>query len=287
MSPDDKDDERLQEFLDGDSALSRAYRGGAREEPGAELDARILAHAHRQVGGASVKRRVAHSPFARHWSVPASLAAVLVLSVSVVVLLPDPAGEPGAPTDSTLEAGGTERVTGTTLNAPEAEAPGRTRLPGESQGFADSLREQDSAEEHKPRTLQRSASEAKRQDKKEAGKAAEKREQSTDDRDAAAPGSNAEPAAAPSPAPSATSQEQVQPPSRKGARQEAEEAVAGLPPVEIRNDAQAWLRHIEALVAADQPQAARRNLRAFRSRYPDIALPPRLVPLADPSDATR
>ena len=88
MSPKERDDDLLQEYLEGDSELSRLYRRGADEEPGASLDERILAEARRAV---STRRKVAHSPFARHWMVPTSLAAVLVLSVSVVLMMPEPA----------------------------------------------------------------------------------------------------------------------------------------------------------------------------------------------------
>ena len=91
MSPEERDDELLQEYLEGDSALSRLYRRGVGEQPGTDLDARIRAHAHDDLAR---DRRVAHSPFARNWMVPTSLAAVLVLSVSVVVLTPEPVEVP-------------------------------------------------------------------------------------------------------------------------------------------------------------------------------------------------
>ena len=84
MSPEERDDKLLQEYLAGDSALSRLYRDRATEQPDAHLDATIRARAHAAVARDA---RVAHSPFARNWMVPTSLAAVLVLSVSVVVLM--------------------------------------------------------------------------------------------------------------------------------------------------------------------------------------------------------
>jgi hypothetical protein len=81
--PNDRD-RSLDEYLRGDSPVSRAYREEAQELPPAHLDARILAEASR--AGAAAQR-VAKSPFSSNWMVPASLAAVLVLTVSVVVLL--------------------------------------------------------------------------------------------------------------------------------------------------------------------------------------------------------
>ena len=91
MSPQERDDKLLQEYLAGDSALSRLYRDRATEQPDARLDATIRARAHAAVARDA---RVAHSPFAHNWIVPTSLAAVLVLSVSVVVLMPEPVDVP-------------------------------------------------------------------------------------------------------------------------------------------------------------------------------------------------
>lgn len=111
MSPEERDDELLEEYLRGDAELSRRYRHEAREEPSAALDARILAEARRAV---TRERRVVHSPFARHWMVPASLAAVLVLSVAVVLLVPGP--------DSGLDA-----PVRPAADAVEAPAPGKAK----------------------------------------------------------------------------------------------------------------------------------------------------------------
>ena len=99
MSPEERDDEMLREYLEGDSALSRLYRRDAREQPDARLDARIRARARDAVARS---RAVAHSPFARHWMVPTSLAAVFVLSVSVVLMMPEPAMEPDGEIDSEI-----------------------------------------------------------------------------------------------------------------------------------------------------------------------------------------
>ena len=74
-----KDDRLLDEYLRGDSALSRAYRETGREEPPAHLDAAILA----QARAATVPRRGGKP----RWFMPLSLAATVVLSVGVVLLL--------------------------------------------------------------------------------------------------------------------------------------------------------------------------------------------------------
>ena len=63
-------------MTDHDDKLTRRYRELAREEPGAALDAAILA----------ASRRAAARPFApRRWAMPVSIAAVLVLSVGVTL----------------------------------------------------------------------------------------------------------------------------------------------------------------------------------------------------------
>jgi hypothetical protein len=66
-----------------DPVLDRAYAAGANEEPPARLDAAILAAARREAGAGP--RRLGSA--VRAWRGPMALAAVLVLSVSVVLLL--------------------------------------------------------------------------------------------------------------------------------------------------------------------------------------------------------
>jgi hypothetical protein len=91
MSDPSKTDRELDAYLGGDSPVSKAYREHSRELPPAQLDAQILAQAHR--AGARGKRRRARSPFSGSWMVPASVTAVVVVAVSVAVLLPE--GRPG------------------------------------------------------------------------------------------------------------------------------------------------------------------------------------------------
>jgi hypothetical protein len=59
-----------------DGKLERAYRGLAREEPPASLDAAILA---------ASRRAVAKPSFTRRWGLPVSLAAMLVLAIGVTL----------------------------------------------------------------------------------------------------------------------------------------------------------------------------------------------------------
>ncbi|HEU0290576.1 MAG TPA: hypothetical protein VFR39_07490 [Burkholderiales bacterium] len=77
------------ESAERDSGLDRLYRATGREEPPARLDAAILAAAHREVGARPRTRP--HAP--RRWQVPVSIAAVVVLSVSLVTVVREEGGE--------------------------------------------------------------------------------------------------------------------------------------------------------------------------------------------------
>lgn len=72
-----------------DPQLERFYRDTAREGPPAHLDAAILAAARREVGA----RPRALSSVLRRWHVPVSIAAVVVVSVSLVILVKEEGGE--------------------------------------------------------------------------------------------------------------------------------------------------------------------------------------------------
>lgn len=70
--------------------LAHAYRESAREEPPAHLDAAILAAARREVGAGPRKVRAS---FTRRWAMPVSIAAVVVVSVSLVTLMREEGGD--------------------------------------------------------------------------------------------------------------------------------------------------------------------------------------------------
>ncbi|MEO8009955.1 MAG: hypothetical protein ABI728_15735 [Betaproteobacteria bacterium] len=73
-SPEDRDLEKMS------AEVSAGYRAGAADEPSARLDAAILAVARREVERPRPQR---------HWQVPASVAAVLVIGVSLVLVVRD------------------------------------------------------------------------------------------------------------------------------------------------------------------------------------------------------
>jgi hypothetical protein len=72
-----------------DPRLDLLYRDAEREGPPARLDAAILAAARREVGA---RPRSVSAQF-RRWRVPVSIAAVVVLSVSLVTLISEEGGE--------------------------------------------------------------------------------------------------------------------------------------------------------------------------------------------------
>ena len=71
-----------------DARLDRLYREAGGEMPSVRLDAAILAAAHREVGA----RPRPLSSTLRRWRVPISIAAVVVLSVSLVTLVQEEGG---------------------------------------------------------------------------------------------------------------------------------------------------------------------------------------------------
>lgn len=103
--------------MDHDARLDRLYREAAREEPPAHLDAAIRAAARREVGA----RPRSLALGLRGWRIPVSIAAVVVLSVSLVTLIREEGGEPFSPAP---------RDTPLTLQLPPSEtAKGATPSP--------------------------------------------------------------------------------------------------------------------------------------------------------------
>lgn len=280
MNPDERDDELMREYLAGDSALSRLYRRGAREQPTAELDARILGEARRAVAR---KGRVVHSPFARHWMVPASLAAVLVLSVSVVVLLPDPEESAVQSEQAASTAVPGTRVGDAPGGAADAEQE-RLPAPLAAPGEAD-LRDQQRRRVEDGAAVGRASPAAppvppagrQQADEVRAKSGEQRKVEALERRDAGGGESPTAPAAAGA---AGVASEAMAPAASAPAR-----APVPLPAQSVRDDPQAWLRFMAALLDAGNQTGALSNLRAFRDRYPDFPLPERLAGLAATLDA--
>lgn len=77
-------DRELEEYLAGGSPLSRHYAALAREEPPADLDRRIR-EAAADSAEDSLLLRIRRL---RHWTVPAAVAATVLLAVGVVIRMP-------------------------------------------------------------------------------------------------------------------------------------------------------------------------------------------------------
>jgi len=80
MMSEQKDNQALEEYLKGDSDLSRRFRAESKVEPPAHLDAAIVSAAKNALNN----DKAGAGPSTTRWYVPLSLAAVLVISFSLV-----------------------------------------------------------------------------------------------------------------------------------------------------------------------------------------------------------
>ena len=87
-----QDDQILEKYLQGDSALSRAYGAEAKAQAPTHLDKAILSAGSEAVRS-KPQSKLAYSPFARSWYVPASMAAVLMLCVGLVFTIYKDSGQ--------------------------------------------------------------------------------------------------------------------------------------------------------------------------------------------------
>ena len=82
------------DWTEHDAKLAALYRAAALDEPPPALDDAIRAAARRAVAS---KPRIAGLPFSRSWRVPLSIAAVVLLSVSLVTVMREEAPEVALP----------------------------------------------------------------------------------------------------------------------------------------------------------------------------------------------
>lgn len=244
MSPEDEELEAQR------SQLSGYYRAGSTEEPPAHLDAAILAAA---------RREVALSRFARSWHLPASVAAVLVIGVSLALMTKDiedslpPADTPAGTAEQARQAGPAQTMKRKAESRPEPR-PGVER---ESRPSRDRSARLDRDAESQNST------------------AAE-----TDPADTPAS------VVAPAPGPALKQFEAAAPPEAAAQRKDGladaveekraaaelhkeaapSSAAPGDPPEE-------WLKRIGELLRDGKTSEAREQLAGFRKRYPDYRLP--------------
>ena len=82
------DHEEFDNYLQGDSDLSRAYAKLSKEESSSDLDNIILEQARHGVNGDNIVTKIKRSFFSSRLDSPLAMAAVIVLCVSLVLLVP-------------------------------------------------------------------------------------------------------------------------------------------------------------------------------------------------------
>ncbi len=258
-SPEGRDLEKMS------SEVSERYRAGAEDEPPARLDAAVLAAARREV------EQLRHR---RNWQMPASIAAMLVIGVSLVLLVRD--NEPPLPS----------------LDRPAADeaklaksAPPQLAMKAQPKARADSHREDRPSRERSARPDREPVA----------------RDEAAATQEDTASGTAAPPASAPAapvvagPAKSAQQEqsriaESSDFSSSKKAKALADAATQSRPSAQAlrKEDATApaqrqdWLGKIDDLLRDGKEAEARRQLLGFRQQYPHYPLPERLQALLPP-----
>jgi hypothetical protein len=287
VSADKPQGSELQQLLADAAELRRQYRAASQEEPPIHLDQAIRAAARRVAGARPGGARMAAS-----WRVPAAIAAVVVVSVTLAVMVGR--REPQLPTAKEQPPPAAARSAGAERD--QAEAPSESDAVKEKVGPSPSkqaIQTRSKAEQSPPLPATPTADAVEKDERATASEA----------QNAAAPAATGlrvelSPAAAPlkpsaaappvgaagANAPPAQSNLQegaakpaagetaaARPLAKKRAQAEpAETDSRGLP---WDNDPQAWLAHIEALRMMGRTAEAAASFRTFRTRYPDYRLP--------------
>jgi len=131
-----------------DAAIDHAYRETAREAPPRALDARILAAAHRAVAARPAPVR---ADWTRRWRVPLSVAATVLLSATITLMVyeSENAPPPLAPARPEVDgAGGAQREDQRSrVQAPERPAEAERKTAPETEAQAAPKRQASSASE--------------------------------------------------------------------------------------------------------------------------------------------
>jgi len=267
-----------------DARLAAVYRAAAREEPPPALDDAIRAAARRAV---STRPRRVSSPFIRSWRVPLSIAAVMLLTVSLVTVMRE------EPPEIMLPPGGVRLVdeadhmrAGPAADVPNAPAlakrampepfPGGVGMRDDKVGAPAEMRRQSAKGEASPTPARAaeavsSASVPAMVPAPVAGAGAERKPQARSEpvsadaavREASQARVKAAPAAPLSASPAASQMAGVIQPR------------ADLPPDK-------WLERIDELRRQGKFEDAKTSLAEFRKRYPDYELPASLKDWAKP-----
>ncbi len=228
-----------------DPRVSARYRELGREEPGAGVDAAILAASRRAVEARPAP--LVAPTGQRRWYVPLAAAAVIVLSATVVFRIwyeaPEMDGDVPAPA-ATEERARDEKPPAGRSDSPRGEAPSRVQ-PRRS---APSAREQALPQPSSEPPAASGVPEVKREAQAPA---------------AAAPETAARPApfAAAKPAPAPMLEQRA-----LGRLKTADEAA-------LEDSPERWLERITELRRKGKDEEADRQLAEFRKRYPDTKIP--------------
>jgi hypothetical protein len=267
MKPTLPEDRELEEMS---SVVSEHYRAAPRDEPSARLDAAVSAAARQQVN---------RSRHRRSWQVPASIAAMLVIGVSLVLLMRD-----NEPPLATLESPADEAKLAKPAASPLALKP-------EPKANMGAVREARPSRERSARPDREPTA------RKEAGTA----------HDNAVTGAPAPSIPAPAaPAVAAPMAQGVTAREKASEREQARDAEPGNIPADKKAEAltgaarpartgdgalakqktdaaadqpKDWLGKIDGLLRDGKDSAAREQLVAFRRQYPDYPIPQRLQAL--------
>jgi len=258
--PEERDLEKMS------SEVSERYRAGAQDEPSARTDAAVLAAAR---GAVEQPRQ------RRNWPIAVSIAAMLVIGVSLVVLVRD--NEPPLPSLDRPAAGEAKLA---------KSAPEQLAIKAQPKARADSRREDRPSRERSARPAREPVA----------------RDEAVATQENAASGTLAAPASAPAApvvagpaAPAEQEQSRIAESgdvfSREKAKAPAGAATESRPSVKAlaKQDAAAaaapaarpqdWLANIDDLLRDGKEAEARRQLVGFRKQYPDYPLPERLKAL--------
>lgn len=255
-----------------DGAIDKAYRETAREAPPRVLDDRILAAAHRAVGARPAPAR---PDWTRRWRVPLSIAATVILSATITLLVYE---TEEAPPSQPRSDRATEPAPAARNAAPEPEAQtapqrreARPREPAAAGGVAPSA----------PSPVP-SAAEERKQQSAPAQERDSLRDQSVPlakERAPAAPASAApKPEAMPAPQPQAMPAPRPVPPSEAPGKLEAAPAAppAGAAvsvPTPQRVTPEDWVAEIRRLKREGRDAEAATLLTELTKRFPDFVLP--------------
>ena len=287
MSADTPKDRDLEELLGATDALRQQYHVASQEEPPTRLDEAIRAAARREVRA----RPLTIGPgFGASWRIPASIAAVVVVSVTVAVMVSRHEGQLRAIGEQ--PASGVPAETRTSKDQAEpAPARGATKKQSEGDAAEATLRLRPPAAVPAPTAPVPvegpiDKSERAAEIDSQIGRTATERGEPLH---AQAPSSTGLSAAAESASPAANATMAAPPASETTAKATADGTVSAQSLAKKRalsdsagaeqkespweKDPQTWLAHIEELRSAGRIQDAEANFRAFRSRYPDFRLP--------------